>query len=343
MDLVANCLTTGIGSVPWPDPATAASNVLEYCDIPYWPQLFRRSPTESRPQFFEDFPGLVTEGGSLRMDTAIFQSRLEAFYRRVLDFEERGTLQNFAVSENYAAGLQYFLSLKEKLLSASAVKGQIIGPISFGLSVPASDGRPMIYDPTMREALVLNLQMKARWQEGVLRQLNPRTIMFIDEASLDRIYNPFIGYDEEKSRQDLQAILGVLAGLKGVHCCTDTNWPFVLDIVDAVSFDAYNGAEGFLIHRAAVQRFVERGGIIAWGIVPASEDVFKESAEALAERLDSYFTELSARGEEHALLLRNSLITPVCGLGTGSADAAMRSLHLTRDISDLLRLKHGLA
>lgn len=234
MELEANCLTTGIGSVPCTDAATACNMVLDYFDVPYWPQLSKRSSNESMPQFFEAFPGLVTQGDKLYIDPEIFESQLEAFYQRVVDFETQGILEGFAISEQYAQGLHWFLKFKERMRDVKAIKGQIIGPISFGLNVTAANGKPMIYDDTMREALIRNLQMKVRYQEELLQTVSPNIMIFIDESSLDLIYSPYIGYDEEKAKQDLQAILGVIRGLRGVHCCTNTNWPFLLELVDVI-------------------------------------------------------------------------------------------------------------
>jgi len=342
MEFEANCLTTGIGSVPWTDAAVACEQVLAHADIPYWPQLYRRSFNESLPQFFEGFPGLVVEGESLVIDSDLFARELEPFYQKIIDFESRGTLEGFAISEGYAPGLHHFVELKDRLQAAKAVKGQIVGPVSFGLSVTASDGRPMIYDETMREALVRNLQMKAVYQERLLRTVNPDTMIFIDESSLDRIYSPFIGYDEAQARQDLAAILAAIKGLKGVHCCTNTNWPFLLEMIDVISFDAFRYSGEFMMHHAAIKKFLERGGVITWGIVPASEDVFHETAAGLANRLEAVFQSLYSLGIGQAAVLKNSLVTPVCGLGTGSVQTALRAFELTKEVSALLRREYSL-
>jgi hypothetical protein len=342
MELEANCLTTGIGSVPCTDAATACNMVLDYFDVPYWPQLSKRSSNESMPQFFEAFPGLVTEGDKIYINPEIFESQLEAFYQRIVDFETQGILEGFAISEQYAQGLHWFLKLKERMGDVKAIKGQIIGPISFGLNVTVANGKPMIYDDTMREALVRNLQMKVRYQEKLLQTVNPNVMIFIDESSLDLIYSPYIGYDEEKAKQDLQAILGVIKGLKGVHCCTNTNWPFLLELVDMVSFDAYNYSHRFILHHGAIKSFLQKGGLIAWGIVPTSEDVLSEDATSLMNRLESNFEYLSAKGIEYEDLLRKCLITPVCGLGTKSMRITVRAFELTREISDSLRRKYSL-
>ncbi len=342
MELKANCLTTGIGSVPCTNAVTACHVVLDYFDVPYWPQLPKRSSNESMPQFFEAFPGLVTEGDRLYIDPDKFELQLEDFYQRVVDFETRGTLDGFAISEQYAEGLHSFLKFKERMRDVKAVKGQSIGPVSFGLNVLVANGKPMIYDDMMRDALVKNLTMKVRYQEELLRTISSNTMIFIDESSLDLIYSPYIGYDEEKARQDLKAILGVIRGLRGIHCCTNTNWPFLLELVDVVSFDAYNYSHRFLLHHEAIKGFLQKGGLIAWGIVPTSEDAISEDAASLIKRLESNFEYLSAKGIEYVDLLRKSLITPACGLGTKSIPTALRAFELTREISHSLRHKYSL-
>ena len=99
MEFEANCQTTGIGSVPGMDAAAACSMVLDYFDVPYWPQLYKRSSNESMPQFLEAFPGLVIEGDKLYINPEIFESQLEAFYQRIVDFETQGVFESFAISE----------------------------------------------------------------------------------------------------------------------------------------------------------------------------------------------------------------------------------------------------
>ena len=195
----------------------------------------------------------------------------------------------------------------------------------------------MIYDEIMRDALVKNLQMKLRYQENVLRRLNSETMIFIDESSLDIIYGPYIGYDEEKAKKDIGAMLGVLKGMGGIHCCANTNWPFLLEMADVLSFDAYNFSDQFLMNHKTIKRFLKRGGILAWGIVPTGDDIFREGAESLVRRLESYFQYLVHEGMKFEQILSQSLITPVCGLGTKSEQITLRAFELTREVSAKLR------
>jgi hypothetical protein len=112
--------------------------------------------------------------------------------------------------------------------------------------------------------------------------------------------------------------------------------------VDVISFDAYNYSHRFILHHEAIKRFLQKEGLIAWGIVPTSEDALGEDAASLINRLESNFEYLTAKGIEDDDLLRKSMITPVYGLGTKSMPTAVRVFELTREVSYSLRHKYSL-
>jgi hypothetical protein len=65
-----------------------------------------------------------------------------------------------------------------------------------------------------------------------------------------------------------------------------------------------------------VKAFLEKGGILAWGIVPTSQAVQKESVESLEARLMNLVEQLSAQGMDKQQILDQSMLTPSCGTGT---------------------------
>ena len=124
------CLPTIIGSMPDTDPAEACALVNHYLkDIPAWPQLPKRSFRENMyVQFSEGFPGVVIEDDKIFVDRSQdLDKPLEKLYAAYLnnDFDK------YPVSAEYAAGLHSFLSLTN--LSPLAVKGQIPGPVTWGI------------------------------------------------------------------------------------------------------------------------------------------------------------------------------------------------------------------
>ena len=126
------CLPTAIGSMPHTDPFEACSQVSHYLkDIPAWPQLPKRSFLENMyVQFSQGFPGAVVKGDSIYIDRSQdLDKPLEQLYAAYLDND----IDKYPVSPDYAAGLHSFLDLTN--LTPLAVKGQITGPVTWGLTV----------------------------------------------------------------------------------------------------------------------------------------------------------------------------------------------------------------
>ena len=83
----------------------------------------------------------------------------------------------------------------------------------------------------------------------------------------------FFALSREKVISLLEEVFGGISGLKGVHCCGNTDWSVLLDTsADILSFDAYNYAQSLSLYPAEVKKFLDRKGTIAWGIVPNQEE-----------------------------------------------------------------------
>jgi hypothetical protein len=88
------------------------------------------------------------------------------------------------------------------------------------------------------------------------------------------------------------------------------------------------------LETAAVElgRFLESGGIIAWGAVPVDEPL-GQSAERLWRRLSDLWCELTRLGIDPLLLRERSIITPAAGLGNFGTSQAERILALAEDLA----------
>jgi hypothetical protein len=56
--------------------------------------------------------------------------------------------------------------------------------------------------------------------------------------------------------------------------------------------------------------------------------------------MDGLLAKVEALGFSREQVLRQSLITPACGLGTRSLDTAQRALELARDLAAALRAEY---
>ena len=332
-----NGLATAIGSMPHVEPHEACSLVLACLpDIPAWPQLPKRSFLENMyVQFSEGFPGTVIDDERIWIDRSLDLSKpLEELYTAFLENKvEFGT-----VDYEYSAGFHTFLTVAGKNRE-KALKGQVTGPISFGLVVTDQNRRPLIYDDVLADALAKHLRLKAAWQERELQTVMKNTIISVDEPYLSSLGSAFVSLPKEQVVTLLEETLGGISGLKAIHCCGNTDWSVLLQTsLDILSFDAYNYGEALSLYPSEVENFLGRGGVIAWGIVPNNEQALaKETDVSLVSRLLDIMGILAKKGINRDLLESRCLITPSCGLESLSTEMAVRVLELTAKVSSKFR------
>jgi methionine synthase II (cobalamin-independent) len=340
----ARALPTGVGSLPHTNPQQALELLLaNFGEVPYWPQLPRRDFRENMyAEFGEDLPSVQIDLAHEWMGAVVDDNllpQIEAFYTRYLTED----LELFSISPEYAAGLYALKEQRERLRQAKWVKGQVTGPISLGLKITDRNLRPILYDDALRDVLVKQIVRKAQWQEKFLAELG-QTLIFVDEPSLSLIGASVVALNREDVVRDLEEVFSSMHGLKGTHCCGNTDWSLLLGTsVDVISFDAYNYAENLALFADDVKRFLERGGGLAWGIVPTvQEQIMRETSAHLAQRLEEAVGLLAKKGIDKEMLYERALITPACGLGPLSVRAAERAIALTRETSAIVREAHGL-
>jgi len=339
----ANCLSIGLGSVPLLDPKEGLSFVLDYFpDIPFWPQLPKIGFKDNMyVQYSEGLPGVVIdeENQKIHVDTNKFMENMESFLETYL----KQNPDDFKISEEYAPGLYAFLNDAD-LSKIKAAKGQVTGPVSFGMQVVDENKRCIAYNDAIREVLLKLLQMKAKWQESKLKVVNPNTIVFLDEPYLTAFGSAYFSLDKETVTEMINEVLTGITGLKGIHCCGNTDWSLILNSpIDILSFDAYNFAENLNLFSNEVVDFLKKDKMIAWGIIPTNEeDLKKVNKDILLEKLDNSIQKLTEHGLDKAFILERSFVSPSCGVGSESLENAKKIFELTKKISDHLRKENEL-
>ncbi len=308
-------ITTGIGSFPHQDEREVLRLILrDFPHLPFWPQLPKRSFLEGMVlQYSEGFPSLRWNEREQRVwvDTSTgFEKEIEKFYQHL----EKGELDPFKITEDFARGLRILkdLSSEKNRKEIRYIKGQITGPITFGLALTDQEQKSIFYDPTLRDILVKHLSMKARWMEKKFNDLFPGipTIIFFDEPSLSSFGSAFSSLNREDVVHSLNECFDAMKGLKGIHCCGNTDWSVILKKdLDILSFDAYGYLETLSLYPKELKAFLERGSTLAWGIVPTNEDVLKEEAQGLVKRFKEGVETLSKKGIDQTLLQR-AILTP---------------------------------
>ena len=339
---------TLVGSFPHSEPQRLMDRIFSHCpELPAWPQMPVRDWLESMyVQYSEGLPGAVVDREEQRIyfrcDEA-FYGQLEEFYQAVVEED----VERFAITPDYALGLHLFLDQVPRLGSNRPqwVKGQVTGPFSFAMTVTDENKRPLAYHPELCEVAVEGMAMKARWVARKLRQVARGVLVVLDEPYLCSFGSAFVNMP----RNDvIAAIDGAVAAihqegaLAGLHCCGNTDWSLVLSTqVEVVNFDAYEYFQGLSLYPAELSAFLRKGGILSWGIVPASRSDDLDP-QALLNTLKDRVRQLVAKGMDRGLLYRQALLTPSCGLGTESVQRADRVMDTLVELSCLVREREGL-
>ena len=337
---------TGIGTLPYQDPAEAVAQVLSrLTQMPYWPQLPQRDPSEDMaPQYvsalrplLEGTPGSrqVKAFGGLSREEA-----LAAFYERLMG----DPVESFAPDPATAAGWPVFM---EAITQAEAtafpwLKGHVTGPVTMCLSVPGEDGKSLLYDDDAAEAMARGLGAAAGAQAAALASLGRKVMIFIDEPALSGFGSAFTPVSRE-------TVLGLLGAcfeeararaevVLGVHCCGNTDWSLLVDSgADVINLDSEGYGDHLLLYPESVATLLARGGAVAWGAVPTLEYKGKETAQGLYDGLRRLLLGLREKGLDQELLVSQSLVTPACGMGSLSVESALAILDLTVGVSRLAR------
>jgi methionine synthase II (cobalamin-independent) len=331
--------------MPIEDPEQAVALSLRYIhEAPVWPQLPKRGFREHMDgQYSEALPGLVVDETKQRIffDTAQDLSpALERFYQHYLDKD----YDFFGISDQHAAGFHAFVrALKRGRLPKGArfLKGHITGPLTYGTSVRDENGRDIVHNDLVFDAVVKGLAMKAAWQIEQLKPFGLPVIIFIDEPAMESLGSAFSAVSAETVAEKLNEItdtVHVLGGIAGIHCCGNADWPVLFRTrVDIVNFDAFGYLEKVLLYPGDIKAFYGRGGSLAWGIVPTGAFTGSETADGLLGRLEAGMKRLEDSGIDRKTILRQGLITPSCGMGSLTPDKAEAVLKLTREISDRMQ------
>jgi methionine synthase II (cobalamin-independent) len=344
-------LPAWIGSLPLKDHAKAVSMMMEYTpDIPLWIQLPHFKSEGMIAQFLPGMPGLKIDEDRkfIQADDDSFDQEVLAFfeeYMGIIDDDSKLANSRFALTHEAAPGFFEFIkSLDAFEKPPVAIKGQITGPFTFATGIVDQDGRAIFYDDQLRDAAIKTIALKARWQVKQLKKYGVPVIMFLDEPGLTGFgSSAFISVSRQDVETCLEEVIAAIheeGALAGVHVCGNAEWSIILDSsADIVSFDAYSFFDKFILYPEQINRFIEKGGIIAWGIVPTGdiEAAEKESVESLESLWENEVRQMEAIGIDRSRIIEQSLITPSCGTGSLPLDIAEKVIRMTRELSEKIR------
>jgi hypothetical protein len=323
--------------LPHLDPVQACDDVIAlFPEMPYIPTLPDRGTLEGIVfNDSEQLPGRV-----IREDRLLFNSKSDqtaAMEKVYMDFVE-GNFQPYALHPEYASAFAEMMN--RNLPGAGILKCQVTGPVTFGMQVVDCGKRPIYYDTQLADVLAKMIALKARWCEAAMQDATgvKETLVVLNEPYLASLGSSVVPLDRDTVKSGWEDIASMVQGGLGIHCCSNTDWEFVMGLSPAViSLDAYTTAKEFLLYAGAIRSYMECGGVVAWGIVPAEYVIFaQETTDSLYRKYIAIRDQLCATIDKE-LFDAQSLITPSCGIRFADRNGALAIMSAAAEISRRIR------
>ena len=349
-------LATGIGSMPFKDVEYAVDvSITKLAEAPFWPQLPKLDLNEQMEiQYSEGMPCIVIdrEKGRMYFDTSgdyseAFAEFYEAYMMAMDPDEGTGDCSALAISPDFSKGLY---PMEKRLQSLGSklpfVKVQTTGPCSFALTIVDENKRAIYYNEEFRDVVIKALAMKCRWQIQKFQPYAERVICFVDEPILSGFgSSTYISVKREDVVAHLAEMIEAIHmdnGIAGIHCCGNTEWSILIDAgVDIVNFDAFGYGDTIAMYPEAVKTHLERGGMLAWGIVPTSKPIQEQTVETMVAHFEKMMDNLASRGVDKQLIAEQAIVTPSCGTGSMDPADAEKVFEMTALLSKTMQKKYG--
>ena len=332
MKLEGNCQTTAMGIMPHTDVDRALDLALSL-DIPFWPQLPKVNFYEDMyAQVSQHFPGIILDS-----EKRVVSFSIDKFYE---DFEEYMPLweeeEFFRLSPEYSVVFHRFL--ERDLSGYKYIRGQSIGPVSYGLKILDEINKPMIYYDEVRQIVFDFVAKKLRAQVNEMQEVHPGAFAWVDEPGLEMIFMAMTGYSSDRAAEDYRAFLEFFPGPKGVHLCGNPDWSFLLNLeLDVLSLDVLARGHIFSRYAEEVKSFLDRGAIISWGITPTlAEEYEGESVKSMIKLVDSLWDSLGEAGIPREQLLKQAWFAPArcCLVNQDGEETVAKSFRMLQEVAE---------
>ena len=326
--------TTGCGSVPFKNLEKGLELITKANPvIPYWPQLVAQTRWEDIfIQFSKGLPALKIDLDQVKISVdpdVDMATALTTFYEADME----GRLETFSLTQKTAASFFALLEwAKTYPHGVERLKGQVTGPVTFCLGCKDVNDRAAIYNPDLSAAYARGIGLNGAWQVTKLTPGFEAPLIFIDEPAMTGFGSAFMALEATEVISLLNTTMAPIhkaGGLCGIHVCGNTDWSTILKTnVNIVNPDVFGFGNEFILYADEIKAFLERGGVIAWGLVPTVNFSDTETVAQLGQVLKGLIDHLVEKGIDRGLIIAGSMITPSCGLGSLSEKNAEKILQL---------------
>jgi hypothetical protein len=203
------------------------------------------------------------------------------------------------------------------------------------------DERPILFDDTVRSFMLDFMARRINVQLSCLKERNPNALMFVDEPGLQFLFSAMAGYGDIKAKDDRDYFFAQVDRPRRIHLCGNPDWDFLLrKDLDMLSLDVYTNGEIFASYANAIQKFLDQGGVLVWGMVPTGFEAFeKEEIPSLIQRLEQIWKTLWAKGIDRDLMIARSMLSPAtcCLINPDKEKTVERAFASLNRMKEILR------
>lgn len=332
------------GSLPYDNVQSCKKMVLRLYDkFPFLPELPLLNPNDTTvKRTLYNLPCLKEKDGRLLLP----ESNNDQLQMALMHFDKIYNSESLKDFEQYAFNtpfMEIFEAMLEKFQPKNTIL-HILGPFSFANIIFNRKATEILTDRNFRKYVTQTVTLKALWFIHKVKSISPKTtpIIMFNENLLYKFGN-LKRINENITNDTVITILTKVfervkktGALIGVQSFTKCNWQLVFDtnLVDIISFDAYNNPNNLNILAQSVNNFLSKGGYINWAITPVmNENVIRSlNIELLFNRFINTIENLASLGVSVDLLYRNSTVSVQGDLSKFPILFAEKALMLTEQL-----------
>ncbi|MFQ3662765.1 MAG: hypothetical protein SNJ69_10275 [Chloroflexaceae bacterium] len=225
------------------------------------------------------------------------------------------------------------------------IKVELTGPVSLALLSVDEHERPLAYEPALREALGQHVALRARWLHEQVTMAGATPLLCLDEPFLEALYAPFCPLDWDEGADLLARTLAEIPGWRGLCVAGSVRWAELLELpTDLIVFDAVEHSADLVRAAEAIGQFLDRGGALGWGIVPAeAPEPVEQWRDILTRRFIGAVEQLAAASNVPAgTIASRSLISTSSALGHLPPGQATRAATLCAETAAAAQAHFGI-
>ncbi len=317
----ADGAVVGCGSLPHRDPHAAAAFAIGEFEIATIPSLPIRSIVET-----------MLGQASVTLDGVGIDSvgQITVDHRHAARAESSAADPGALLDSDGFVGFRAFLDLARKIrLDGTAVKWQFVGPVTFGVALErAGLDRRSAFDLACVSVRSSLIELSAAVTAAL--PTSPQMVV-LDEPWLGELMAPGFPIPPDEAIDRMSNAMAALPAstLTGIHCCAPCDVATLLASGPGVI--SLPVSAGLLDWAGYLTRFLDDGGIIAWGAVPTDGPVRSQPDRPWRE-LSDLWCGLVQLGCDPVQLRQRSLVSPQCGLASHSVSVARGIARLTGDV-----------